>query len=184
MTTNDGIQQEYNKYTEFPFLSYNCISYLMQNNEDIWKLLKYNTANALNEPNLTNAQKAALIYKGQEKETDFRVFFDGGQDDSWKIECGILRIYPYDIDPINWKIGNISLCLQVFCHYKVNHLVNYTTRVDTIIQNLIETLNGADIEGIGRLHFNKKAARMSGVRDIGTIPFRGKVLMMGNNALG
>ena len=184
MTTNDGIQQEYNKYTQFPFLSYNCISYLMQNNQDIWKLLKYNTANALSETNLTNAQKAALIYKGQSDEMNYRVFLDSGQDNAVTEQISILRIYPYDVDPENQIVGRITMCFQVFVNYRINHLVNYTTRVDTIIQNLIETLNGADIEGIGRLHFNKKAARMSGVRDIGTIPFRGKVLMMGNNALG
>ena len=53
MTSNIG-STAYAKYGIIPTLSYNAISYLINNNELIWKLLFYNTPEAWNETNLTN----------------------------------------------------------------------------------------------------------------------------------
>jgi hypothetical protein len=185
MTNLDARQQEYNKYEEFPHLSYNCIAYLIANNEILWKLLNYNSSNALSQPNLSRTQKAALIYNGQSDEfATSRVFLDEGQDNPVTGEISFVRIFPYVLEPINYKYGQIVMCFEIFSHYKINHLSNYTVRVDSIVQTLLETLNGADITGMGRLFFDKSANRMNTAKTIGIAPFKGKVLMIGNTALG
>ena len=75
---------EYNKFELFPTLSYNCISYLIEHNDLIWKLLSYTDANAYKDdsdhPTLTKQQKGLLVYDGIKVETDCRVFMDSGQD--------------------------------------------------------------------------------------------------------
>ena len=54
----------YNKFTEFSNLCYNILAYLMVQNEDIWKLLKYDTPDPLSKPNLTLEEKRKMIYDG------------------------------------------------------------------------------------------------------------------------
>ena len=72
MTNTDlfqNIQESYNKYSLLPNVSYNIATYLINNTnaELICRLLNYTTPDAWNStvnPNLTKAQKGAMIYKG------------------------------------------------------------------------------------------------------------------------
>ena len=45
--------------------------------------------------------------------------------------------------------------MEIFSHYKINHMSNYQTRIDTIAEELLSTFNGADVGGIGLLSFNE-----------------------------
>jgi len=47
------------------------------------------------------------------------------------------------------------MAFEVYSHYKINHLSNYTTRIDTIIQQLIYEFNGFNLES-GRLEFDNR----------------------------
>lgn len=175
----------YNTYTDFPNYSYKCIEHLVANNELIWKLLKYNTPDAWNLTNLTHAEKAALIWAGEGFSSDFRVFMDEGQPDSQLGEVCILRISPYGIFPDNRTVDTITVLMEVYSHYKINTLSNYTTRVDSIIQQLLEVFNGIPIEAlgsIGRLHMNKLGTSPSRMESSGQIPFRGKWILLGNKS--
>jgi hypothetical protein len=182
--TNDIVQSSYNKYTNLPDLPYNCISYLMQNNELIWKLLKYNDAKAYEKSDLTFTEKAALIYSGQDNASSFRVFMDVGADDSILGEITILRISVLELVPSNYVYGYVTMGMETYTHYKTNTLANYKTRLDTILQQLIETFNGAEITGLGRLYFDARATARSKTTIIGTIPYKGKALTMCNHMLG
>jgi hypothetical protein len=74
--------------------------------------------------------------------------------------------------------------MEVYSHYKINMLNNYTTRIDTIIQQLIEVFNGAEISGLGRMYFDAKANPRSRASIIGQIPMKGKILTICNHVLG
>ena len=50
----------YNSLSALPNAPYNILKYLAQNNENIWKLLKYNSYDALSKPNLTMEEKLSL----------------------------------------------------------------------------------------------------------------------------
>lgn len=180
----DTTKEVYNKYTELPNLSYNCISYLKNNDDYIWKLLKYNDADCWKKPNLTEKEKISLIYNGQPKETDYRVFYDVGADDSWNIEACILRISPLAIIPTNYIYGEVTMGFEVYSHYKINHLSNYQTRIDSISQRLIEVFNGAEIGGLGRLFFDKRRGSPSKSTIIGSIPYKGRATIMCNHIGG
>lgn len=182
MTSNSN---EYNKYVDLPHYSYKLFEHLMANNEMIWKLLYYNTPDAWNQINLTSDQKGALIWAGEGKSNDFRCFLDDGQPDSETSEVCQLRIYPFGISPENPFVGTISFMIEVYCHNKINTLTNYTTRVDTIIQQILETFNGIEINtigSIGKFSFDKRGLGAVRMETSGQIPFRGKWLLMSNKS--
>ena len=64
----------FNKYTSLPSVPYKIISYLAQNNDNIFKALYYQGSDALSQPNLTLEQKIDMIYVDEGKEADKHVF--------------------------------------------------------------------------------------------------------------
>jgi hypothetical protein len=178
--TIDNFKDAYASYNDFADYSYKCISHLMDNNETIWKLLKYNGGDAWNDTDLTHAQKAALVYNSQPDTINFRVFMDSGNPDAWTKEVCQLRIYPCKLFAENRTQGVVLMEFDFFCHYKINQLTNYQTRVDRGIQELLGVFNGASIGGIGRLHFNGVETAEDKVLTVGQLPFKGKSLYMSN----
>lgn len=175
----------YNFYTDFPHYSYRCIQHLISENELIWKLLKYDSPDAWSQSDLTHPEKAELIWNGEGDSSDFRVFLDEGASDVQMGEVCILRISPYGIFPDNRTVDTITILMEVYSHYKINTLSNYQTRVDTIIQQLLEVFNGEVIESmgsIGRLHMNKLGTSSTRMESSGQIPFRGKWLLFANKS--
>lgn len=177
------VEKEYATYESMTNLSYKIIEHLMTNPdaEIIWKLLKYNDADAYSRPNLTADEKAKLIYNGEAILSNYNVFFDYMMDDAEDEMKTLLRIYPAEIYPQNRVTGICTINIEVFTHGKINHLSNYTTRVDVIIQTLLKVLNGADVGGVGVLFFDNQASRYDKVQTIGQKPFKGKLLKMSVN---
>jgi hypothetical protein len=178
----DSFRDGYATYAGYSDYSYKCITYLIENNDLIWKLLKYNDTDAwdTNHADLTHAEKAELIYNSQPDSTNFRVFMDSGNPDVWTKEICQLRIYPIKIFPQTRTQGMILFAFDVFCHYKMNQLSNYKTRVDLIVQELIATFNGINIGGIGRLYFDGAETAEDRLLSMGQLPFKGKCLYMSN----
>lgn len=175
-TPNIG-ETAYNNFSAFNKLSYNCIKYMMSNNEIIWKLLKYTSPDAWDKADLTQAEKADLIYAGQQDSSKYNVFMDGKQPDVLVNEITLVRIMPYYAVGYNRTIGIIEVSMEIFSHYKINHLSNYTTRVDTITGELLGLFNGVDVGGLGLLSFDKMADQSSRLFQAGQIPFGGKQII-------
>ena len=174
----------YNFYNEYDEIPYQIINHLMDNNELIWKLLKHDYSDAWKNsiPNLTKEEKSALIYNGEESTTDSRVFMDVGQPDAVTKEMTLLRISHWHITPKNRTVGIITVSFQVYAHYKINHLSNYKTRNDVIVNELLKTLNGVQIKGgLGVLYFDGKRELTDRMIVTGQIPFIGKQVFMSMN---
>lgn len=180
MITDDN---SYASYKILPTLSYNIISYLIlsENANLLWKLLKYNTSDAWNKANLTQDEKRALIYNGDAHSENYNVFLDFMLDNAVTDEKTILRIYPSYVYPTDRVTGICSINFEIFSHAKINHLSNYTTRVDDILQNLLEVLNGKDIGSLGVLYFDQEGDTNDKVTIIGNKPYKGKLLTMSVN---
>lgn len=175
-TPNIGLTA-YNDFSEFSSLSYRCIKELMNNNELVWKLLKYSGPDAWQENDLTQAEKGELIYAGQEDSSKYHVFMDGKQPDVMTDETTLLRIMPYYAVGLNRTVGYIEVSMEIYSHYKINHLSNYKTRVDTISQELLALFNGINVGGIGLMSFDKMADESSRLFEAGQIPFGGKQIV-------
>lgn len=174
----DGIYY-FNTLKNMPYMPYLCISYLMDNNENIWKLLKYTEDDAWKKENLTQEEKADMIFKGVPPETDYRIFFDEGQLDAWTIQATLLRITPVTIIPMNQVQAQLYMSFEVLSHYDINHMSNYSTRTDYIIQQILQTFNGVDIPGIGRFTFDINSFPGCKIVLSGQKPYSGKTLIMG-----
>ena len=149
----------------------------MDDNEEIWKLLKYSDPDAWKKANLTQKEKAALIYAGQQDTSEYHVFMDGKQPDVLMSEITLLRIMPNYAVGMNRTVGYIEVSMEIFSHYKINHLSNYTTRIDTITQELLALFNGSNVGGLGLMSFNKMADQSSRLFQAGQIPFGGKQII-------
>ena len=169
----------YNQYKGFPLLSYVCISHLLDVNETIFKLLYYNTSDAWDKSNLSKTIKRGMIYSGQEGMEDYRIFQDSGQSDAWTKQTTALCIYPISIDPSNRSVGTISICFEVYSHYLINHLSNHTTRVDAILQQLIQEFNGYNLGEVGKLEFDQRMGGISQrMTEKGVAPYKGKYIIL------
>lgn len=146
----------YNTLDRLPLMSYKIIEHLVLNNEDLWKILKYDTSDSLDKPNLTLDEKTALIYPGNGLDgNNFRFFMDFFIDDSFNTQCSLVRVYPLVISPQNRIISDITFCIEVLSHCKITHLNNYTNRNVYMMQQIIKTLNGGDVNGVGLLAFDR-----------------------------
>lgn len=184
MVANDIIAgaNSYAQYGSLDSLPYNCISHLMNNDELIWKLLFYNTADAWDKSNLTQSEKASLIYNGSDDTSAFRVFMDMGQPDAVWGEQTQIRLSTYSIFPDNRTVGTISMFFECYAHYKVNHLSNYKTRTDMITQRFLQVFNGVNIAGIGRMHFDILGNPNDRREPSGQTPFKGMYIIMSNKS--
>jgi len=167
----------YNDFRAFSVLSYNCIKHLMKTNELVWKLLKYTDSGAWDKPDLTQEEKASLIYAGQQDTSQYNVFMDGKQPDVVMTETSMLRIMPHYAVGLNRTVGYIEVSMEIYSHYKINHMSNYKTRIDTIAEELLATFNGSDVGGLGLMSFDKMADQSSRLFQAGQIPFGGKMLI-------
>ena len=147
----------YNKYDGLQNLTLYLIQYLMLNNEDIWKLLKYDTQDALQKDNLTREEKASLIYPGNSggDMDDYRVFRTPYLDDINTSQQAQLRVYLESITPDTLVYGTVDVNIEVICHVKMIELNDYQNRVESIMWQVLKTLNGADVGGIGKLFFDR-----------------------------
>lgn len=180
MSDTDANKEIYNKFYELPNLSYNITSYLMENNELVWKLLKYSDADAWKKNNLTKTEKRDLVYDGIKEETSCRVFFDLGQDDSWTVQATILRIAIASVKPINHIKAITTIGIEIFTHYKISTMSNYQVRNVAVAQSLLESLNGQEVGGLGRMFFDARASATCKLVTIGQIPYKGMGLVFSN----
>lgn len=149
---------DYNQLDNIDKMVYKIIEVLMLENENLWKLLKYNTPDALSpsKPNLTIAEKRAMIYAGQEDSSKFNVFTDSYFDDAVTDVISQIRIFPDYITPKNHIQSIVDIGFQVVVHNKLGVLEDNTNRKLLIFKEIVKTLNGAQIGGISSLRFDKK----------------------------
>ena len=185
MTVANDFQIGYNTYEGVDETPYNCVEYLMSNNEMLWKLLKYNSPDAWSKSNLTHAEKAAMIYQGQEDATNYKVFMDIGMPDVWTHEIAVLRCSLMEMNPQNRTVGTNVVLFEFYSHYKINHLSNYKTRIDMASQQIIQTMNGIVLPGpgnIGRLHFDRMGFQNDRAYSGGQTPYKGRFIVMSSKS--
>lgn len=156
MNINSIANSLWNRYEGLQEVPYKIIQYLMINNENIWKLLKYNEPNALSNPSLTLNEKAALIWDGNGDSESYKVFRTPYLDDMFTEQTTQLRVYLTTVYPDNSKEGRISIQFQILTHVKLANIDNNLNRVEVMVEEILKTLNGVDVGGIGVLAFDRK----------------------------
>jgi hypothetical protein len=148
----------YNTFCNLPNLPLNIIKYLVANNDDLWKILNSSSADCLNDSNLTEAQKLSMIWNGIDPHSEnYNVFMDSmSTDDLFPENVTMLRVFPVYINPSNRILSQVDIGFEVLCHIKIPMLSNYQPRTLRLLTEVLSTLNGADIGGIGLLGFENQ----------------------------
>ena len=62
------------------------------------------------------------------------------------------------MNPENRRVGTVGVALECVSHIKILALENYENRLEVMVQQLLQTLNGVDIGGIGELVFDDNSS--------------------------
>ena len=147
----------FNNFAMLPSVPYNIIMTLAQNNENIFKMLKYNTYDCLSQPSLTFEEKMEMIYKNQDQQQDYRIFLNPLVENMQYDATTILKCFRYDNWPKNHLIAVVVYEFDILFGDKIA-MVEYNgipcNRADVMEMEIMKTLNGADIGGIGQFQFN------------------------------
>lgn len=157
----------FNQLTTMPYIPYNIISHLAKDvkAEGLWKLLRYNTEDALSKPNLTLAEKLALVCKNNADQNNYSVFLTRLIENEQLEERSILKIYKMNTVPEdNFK----AICVYAFdiLTGAKTTVVDYNgvpcSRLDVAEAILVQSLNGADVSGVGLLTYSCELNRVCG----------------------
>lgn len=145
----------YNSYARLPFIPYRILEHLALTDENIWKMMKYNDYNALNKPNLSMSEKLDMIWKNGRQDS-FSVFFTNLVEDAISESRAILKIYDYYVHASDLYTGTVVYAFD-FLYGGQMSLVDLdgipVNRGDVFINSLMTALNGAEVDGIGKMTF-------------------------------
>lgn len=170
----------YNKYSTIRNAGYLILQHLMLENEDLWKILKYDTANALSLPNLTMKEKRELIYNGIGDSENYRIFRGAFIDDAVTAQQTQLRVYVATLNPENRSVGTVTMAFECVTHNKLVNLDSYESRLEVMVQEILRTLNGADVNSLGTLVFDYNSSNfdMASINIYNNRNFFGFTLLM------
>ena len=132
--------RRYNQHKAIRYITDRIIYHLIDNNEIIWKLLKYNSDDALMQPNLTKDEKVELIYKGGGLKADgFKVFRQAYVDDVELTDGSMIRVFLSNIIPESRIISDVAITVECLVHNK--NIMVESDLPDITYENRLELLS-------------------------------------------
>nr|DAE60092.1 MAG TPA: hypothetical protein [Caudoviricetes sp.] len=145
----------YNSMSMLPNIPYNILTYLAKEEQILWKLLAYNSYDALSKPDLTFSEKMDLIWKEGPQEP-YSVFMTNIIDDAIPESKSILKIYNYYIHAKDLYLAPTVYAFDILYGPKMS-LVEYNgipvSRADLFVNRILTLLNGVEVGGVGKLVF-------------------------------
>jgi hypothetical protein len=169
-------ETQFNKFHNLDSIETRIINYLKNTNTDdcnrLWKLLRYSDMKALYKDNLSATDKKNLIYQDH-NEADCRVFTFPYIEDNFTEVCSVIKVYMYSVQPVNHLVSTVNIGIDILTHNKISNVYNDESdildggreveenistknRNAVMLKAILATLNGADVEGVGVLQFNKE----------------------------
>lgn len=151
--------------------------------ENLWKMIKYNSYDALSKDNLSLGEKMNYVWKTGKQE-DYSVFFTNLIEDGMAESRCLLKIYTYIIQSNDLYTSSVVYSFDWLYGGQMS-LVDYNgipvSRADLFINIIFDTLNGVTIGGVGKMMFNDDISRYMGVNSIigNSKTFTGVTLKMG-----
>jgi hypothetical protein len=129
-------------------------------NERLMKLLFYGSVDALDRPPIYMTDenimfeiaKQPIIY---DKDIKTRIFFSPSPKQTQEDQRVELRFFILDFIPENNVLSKARFCFQIVCFDRLWNLNEGKVRPYEIITEILNSLNGVDIKGIGLLSFAK-----------------------------
>lgn len=120
---------EYNRFTNLDGIESKIIAHLLTSSSKhanlFWKVLKYDTKDALSCPDLTMAEKLELVEGTADNPTggitdSTRLFLSPFVDDAWIKQSSSVYIFVDDVYPIDHTRANISVTVETVIHSRIN----------------------------------------------------------------
>ena len=156
---------DFNTFKNISKVPYTVIMDYLFYNENIWKLIYYTVdedgkpiARPLERPSLTSKQKRSLIYNGIDDVNKYRVFLSNvpiSEEVTGQVQQ--IRIYRDRVLPKDAFMSNATWTIELPCHNAISTIIVdniIVNRVDLLQEEILETLNGKEIGGIGTLMFS------------------------------
>lgn len=120
-----------NRFTNLDGIEAKIIGHLIDSDSEyaelFWKILKYDSADALVKEKLSRAEKIELVegYNtnasgGWIEQT--RLFFGPFVDDAWTKECSSVYLYVDSVAPVNAANANVKVSVETVIHSRINAL--------------------------------------------------------------
>lgn len=160
----------YNSMMNLPDIPYRILVYLANspNAENIWKMLAYNDYDALSKPNLTMAQKMDLIWRSG-RQMEKSVFLTNLVEDAVAESRCIMKCYSYYIHAKELFLGTVVYAFD-FLYGGTMSLVDYdgipVPRWDLFVHEILATLNGANVGGVGQIVFLDDQSRYNHAQSV------------------
>ena len=183
----------YNRFINIDGIEDRVIYYLLSPNNKtdleleqthiLWKLLCYDGIDALSQPLPKYSDVVNLVDKNNTTQTNFRIFRSPHMEDSWMVQCSLLKIYIDSIIPVDVYKSVVNFGIDVLTHNKiinvdipqteeynklapvidtvdgVEYHITQKSRVSMLVKAILYLLNGADIQGVGRMQFSQQMNR-------------------------
>lgn len=163
---------QFNSFSNLPNIPYKIMEYLAMSTlpeaEQLWKMLKYNSYDALSKNNLTLEEKMQLVWKNG-KQDKYSVFLTNLIEDAIVESRCVLKIYDYMVQPIDIYNASVVYAFD-FLYGGQMSLVALNgipvSRADVFIRSICSVLNGADVGGVGVLALDDTLSRYSGTKSV------------------
>lgn len=155
----------FNTFKNISKVPYTVVMDYLFYNENIWKLIYYTVdedgkpiARPLERPSLTSKQKRSLIYNGIDDVNKYRIFLSNvpiSEEVTGQVQQ--IRIYRDRVLPKDAFMSNATWTIELPCHNAISTIIVdniIVNRVDLLQEEILETLNGKEIGGIGTLMFS------------------------------
>ena len=96
-----------NTFTSMPFIPYKIIGELIYN-ENLFKLIYYDTYDCLSKPNVPIGKKSDLIWQHNKNMEDCNIFLTNTKSDIMTDSKTILQLYRYSTVPKNLYISTFE----------------------------------------------------------------------------
>ena len=172
MFNNNGISTtSYNNFKYMPQIPYKIIEKLAKDvnssAENLWKILKYPTTDAISNPNLTFAEKMAILWTPNQvdasQENKFSIFLkplvpSALNDADEQIQLRIHRIVTKPTTNLEAiLVYQFDMITQEFCSMVYDEDDVLVERTDLMEYYILDCLNGTDIGiGTGFLSFDNR----------------------------
>lgn len=173
-------ESAYNRLTNLDNIEYKIVDFLARSDSKyanyLWKILKYDDQDCLSRENLSYKDKMELLYTNNGESTQSRVFMTPYVDDSWDEQTSHLHIFVNRVFPTNHLTSKVEVCFEIIVHNKIGVIfgdasefnpesnpvelkdgqpvILYKNRASEMLKDIVATLNGAMVNGVGMFQFN------------------------------
>lgn len=171
----------YNRFVNLDNIEYRIADFLAKSDNKyadyLFKILNYDTMDALMRPSLTYQERMKLLYSNNGDAAGDRIFLSPFIDDSFEEQSSHLHIYIHSVVPKDHLISTVNIGIETIVHNKISNIqgdaamynpdtnpsemgnngqpkIILKNRASVMLKCVLAALNGSFVAGVGTLQFN------------------------------